>query len=551
VRRLGRAGEVLAGGEPFRLVRLTEAGSRVLDGLAGGGPAGWESPVSGGLTEATSHGRAARSADALARRLIAGGLLHPVPRQRSLLQGEVAVVVPVHDDAGRVARLLHRLRGDFGGEIVVVDDGSAARHGAADRTAEVTLRMGGVLHRRPSADGPAVARNAGSVALDATEPATLVAFIDADVMPAPAWLEGLVGHFDDPDVGAAAPRVCAGRGVGHIGGALARYDSLRSPLDLGATPAMVGAHRRVSYVPSAAILCRRAALDDVGWFEPSMRFGEDVDLVRRLEAAGWIVRYEPRVRVWHDGRGGFLAFARQRFSYGTSAAELEHRHPGTVAPFEATWWGAIAVAAGVIFAVAALSRLRGTLGRTWDTCVPHRRESRGAGPIAGRPTVIGGAGTGVMAWLVATALPVRKLGAKLTQAGVPAPTRTALVMITRAQLWTAAGAATATRRVGWPLGLATATVAPRLRRPLLGLLCASELAGSLPPWHRARRGATEGGGPGRPGGLPATLALGALDDLAYGAGVWAGCIRRRSFRALSPRIGTGPERPRARQRPAD
>jgi hypothetical protein len=315
---------------------------------------------------------------------------------------------------------------------------------------------------------------------------------------------------------------------------------VRSPLDLGAIPAIVGAHRRVSYVPSAAIVCRRTALDDVGWFEPSMRVGEDVDLVRRLEAAGWTTRYEPRVRVWHDARGGFLAFARQRFSYGASAAALEQRHPGTVAPFEGTWGGVVAAAAGAAFAgaaVAALAPRRGTLRRVWETCVPYGPESRGGRPAPRRQAAIVATGAG-LAWLVTTAVPARRLHAKLARAGVLRPTRTALAMITRAQLWTAGGLATAMRRVGWTPALVAATLAPRLRRPVLGFIVVSEISGSLSPWHRARQNAAKGGDPG---GLSAMLVLGALDDLAYGAGVWVGCIRQRSFRAVSPR--TGPSAP--------
>ena len=37
------------------------------------------------------------------------------------------------------------------------------------------------------------------------------------------------------------------------------------------------------------------------------------------------------------------------------------------------------------------------------------------------------------------------------------------------------------------------------------------------------------------------LAYGALDDLAYGAGVWTGCLRQRSIRAVLPRVGQRPE----------
>ncbi|MGD0083645.1 MAG: mycofactocin biosynthesis glycosyltransferase MftF [Acidimicrobiales bacterium] len=509
VRRLRRGGsaEVLLGGEPLRLLRLSAGGARVLDELLSGAPAGATARSSGPSSAASE----------LARRLVAGGVLHPVIQPRPVREGEVAVVVPVRDDAGRLARLLSALRCDFRGPVVVVDDGS--RTDSAAQVAEVTSRLGGVLHRRSLSGGPAAARNAAASVLAACEPPPLVAFADADVVPAVGWLDGLVGHFDCPDVGAVAPRVRAGRvprSVGWVGRSLAAYDSVRSPLDLGAAPASVGAHRRVPYVPAAAIVCRRAALEEVGWFDASMRIGEDVDLVRRLEAAGWAVRYEPRVEVWHDTKGGWREFCRQRFSYGTSAADLERRHPGTVAPFEGTRWG-------VIGALAAVAGSRRTVSRVWDTCVPNRPESH-----AGRVGV-----AAAFVWVAATAVPARALRPKLTRAGVPAPSRSAVAMITRAQLWHAGGLATAFRRVWWPPALVASMLVPRLRRPVLGLLAATELTGGLPAWHRARR---EPGDAGDRPPLPVVLALGALDDLSYGAGVWVGCYRQRSLRALWPRV---------------
>ena len=42
----------------------------------------------------------------------------------------------------------------------------------------------------------------------------------------------------------------------------------------------------VSYVPSAAIICRRSTLLEVGGFDETMHSGEDVDLCWRLVGAG-------------------------------------------------------------------------------------------------------------------------------------------------------------------------------------------------------------------------------------------------------------------------
>ena len=83
----------------------------------------------------------------------------------------------------------------------------------------------------------------------------------------------------------------------------------------------MGAGRNVRYLPSAALIVRRAAEP---WFDPALRYGEDVDLIWRLEKAGWRFRYEPDVVVLHEERDRI----ERRFWYGTSAAPLARAPSG-------------------------------------------------------------------------------------------------------------------------------------------------------------------------------------------------------------------------------
>ena len=86
-------------------------------------------------------------------------------------------------------------------------------------------------------------------------------------------------------------------------------------------PHRVRAGRRGPRAPS-----RRSR--QVGGFDPSLRVGEDVDLVWRLVEAGWRARYEPQSVVGHRPRATLAALLRQRFGYGRSAGALDRRHPG-------------------------------------------------------------------------------------------------------------------------------------------------------------------------------------------------------------------------------
>ena len=400
-------GRVVIGGTPLRVLRLTDAGARLLDRLVAGDPV----PTAAGASR-------------LVRRLVDGAVLHPRPDVPGTLRpADVAVVIPV--------------RGD---------DPSPARASAAGTAATIVIDD-------DDGAGPAAARNRGWRSTDLP----IVAFVDADVEAPPGWLESLLAHFDDPCVGAVAPRVRS------TGGVFSSYEAERSPLDLGPDPAPVRPGSRVPSVPAAALVVRRGALEDVGGFDEAMRVGEDVDLAWRLHAAGWRIRYEPSVEVRHPSRPTIGEWLRQRFRYGTSAAGLADRHGPAVAPLGISGWSALA----------------------WVLVLLGR-------PLAG---VAVGAGT--------TAALTPKLR------GLQRPAAEAVRIAGKGNLYAGRAVADALRRPWWPFALLLWWRWPRSRPALVAAVVA-------PP------------GPTR------FAALRLLDDVAYGTGVWAGCLRARSGRALLP-----------------
>ncbi|SOC51915.1 mycofactocin system glycosyltransferase [Blastococcus aggregatus] len=447
-------GTTLLGGAPLRLLRLAPRARTLL--------AGDRLVVRDGATAA------------LAARLLDAGLAHPdlapaadAPATRAR---DVTVVIPVKDRPVGLARLLAALRSDpatAGLPVVVVDDGSAAPVRTDD--AVVVVRHG-------TARGPAAARNAGLRAVRTP----FVAFLDSDCVPRPGWLAALLPHLADPRLALVAPRIVALSGEGWLSG----YEAVDGALDMGRQAAPVRPLTAVSYVPSAALLGRTAALAGAG-FDETMRVAEDVDLVWRLTAAGWRVRYDPAAEVAHEHPTGTAEWLRRRAFYGTGAALLAARHDGLVSP--------LVVAPDVAAAVGLAA----------------------AGGRRGRAVAVG-----------LLAVRAVRLSRRLARPGERPPLGLATVLTVRATGVSARAMARAVTRHHWPLAVAAGVLSRPARGRLLGLAVAEGLLAWLPHRHEV--------GPVR------HLAARRLDDLAYGAGLWAGAARVRSAAALLPTRPPGP-----------
>jgi N-acetylglucosaminyl-diphospho-decaprenol L-rhamnosyltransferase len=116
----------------------------------------------------------------------------------------------------------------------------------------------------------------------------------------------LVAYLDDqPGVAALGPRLVYPDG--RLQASAWRFPSpLVSALGLltlgkaGVTQSGGVSARRVDWVMAAAVLLRRAALDNVGLFDEGFFiYSEEVDLCLRLRGAGWEVAYFPSVTVVH------------------------------------------------------------------------------------------------------------------------------------------------------------------------------------------------------------------------------------------------------------
>ncbi len=447
--RTFRNGTVMVGGHPGRVITLSGLGAATLDTMLAGGPS-------------TPAGRQ------LAGRLVAAGMAHPRPGSTGGMprtEFTCTVVVPVRDRPALLDRCLASLGTRV--PVVVVDDGSTD----PGAVAAVCERHRARLITRATNGGPGAARNQALSVID-TE---LVAFVDSDCTVTRGWLSQLEWMFADPDIGAVAPRVRPDSS-GHSDGrsCLARFSDVRSALDMGPEESEVGPGRLVRYVPTAALVVRRAAITRA--FDTELRVGEDVDLVWRLLEAGWHIRYLPSVTVHHREPVTWRELLTRRFRYGTSAGPLARRHPGRLAPVELRPVPALAAFAA----------------------------------LAGRPR-------SALALVLASSAVLAK---KVAPLGVPLPL--AVRWSADSAGWSIVGIGRATAMLAIPALVLTALRGGRSARAALVLA----LSPPLVEWWRRR-----------PDLDPGRWCLASVaDDVAYGAGVWTGCLRSRSFGPLVPTV---------------
>ena len=201
-------------------------------------------------------------------------------------------------------------------------------------------------------------------------------------------------------------------------------------------------------------------------------------MVWRLTQAGWHVRFDPSVAVVHETRTEPVQWITRRYQYGTSAADLAIRHPGRLAPVRVSGWN-----------VAALAFL-----------------------VAGRPR------TAIVIAASASALLLRRLALP------PSDALLAPVTVASGVVADAAAAGHALRREWWPIGALCLLLAGRSRAARAGAVAmVAPIA-----WEYASH---------RPRVDPARYAvLRLVEDAAYGSGVIASAIWRRTPAPLTPEV---------------
>lgn len=224
------------------------------------------------------------------------GSAQPKPR--------ISVVMPVKNEAPRIAAALTAIRRQtlppF--EVLVVDGRSP------DGTADLARSLGARVFFEDY-------RTRAGACQVGVEHATgdLVAFTDADCVPAPDWLERLEENLEDGVVGVGGRIVSQGDTFWQQSVDVALNTLVGSANSVQGR--MFREKRYVASISGSNSLYRRQDLLAVGGFRTDLVTTEDTELNRRLGERGKLL-YVPDALVQHRHERGLRDFARRMFQYG-------------------------------------------------------------------------------------------------------------------------------------------------------------------------------------------------------------------------------------------
>jgi mycofactocin glycosyltransferase len=245
-------------------------------------------------------------------------MAHLNPPKLSDGRPPVSVVVPFggdRDGAERLLVALGRLDLRDGDEVIVADNtagGLLETMSVREATVIAAQQERSSYHARNEG-----ARGAGS---------DWILFLDADCGPRSGLLDA---YFADPisdACGAVAGQILGDPDQRSFAARYARSRKLFDHAE-GLIRADGGG------AAAGNLLVRRAAFEGVGGFTEGIRSGGDLDLCRRLQAAGWCLEFRPAALVHHRHRATLPSLLGAVARYGAGAHWLNERYPGSSPPW--------------------------------------------------------------------------------------------------------------------------------------------------------------------------------------------------------------------------
>lgn len=216
---------------------------------------------------------------------------------------KISLYIPVFNGSRYLAETLEAvsLQTVKPDEIIVVNDGST------DESRQIALRFGARVVSHEKRRGLGAARNTGVNVSDSE----FVASVDADCPPGRNWLENCIRCFEDDEISGVGGQV---REM-YTQTAADKWRSVH--LKQNDYPYQ----QEVSFLAGANTVFRKDDLLSVGGYDESFTTNhEDMDISRRLTAAGKRLLFTNKAQVMHIRRDNVFSVMRTCWAYRNRAA---------------------------------------------------------------------------------------------------------------------------------------------------------------------------------------------------------------------------------------
>ena len=221
---------------------------------------------------------------------------------------KVSIIIPAFNEEKMIGQCLQSLlvlnypKNKY--EILVVDNNST------DATAKIIQKYE-VSYLKEKRPAPAAARNLGIKKAKGE----IVAFMDADCVADKNWLINLIKGFH-PNTKIA--------GVGGDIRALTPKNLIEKWADV-----FLFNHKftKIPFLITGNCAYKTEVVKKVGLFNPSFRYGEDVDLSWRIFSLGYQFAYAPKAIVYHQVPKSLGQLLKKYFINGCAQTKLLAKHP--------------------------------------------------------------------------------------------------------------------------------------------------------------------------------------------------------------------------------
>ena len=234
-----------------------------------------------------------------------------------------SLVIPVYNRPEEVRELLESLTRQelFDFEVIIVEDGSSISSQEVVDSYQGSLPI--LRYIAVPNGGPSRARNIG--AREAR--GEYIIILDSDVVVPAGYLSAVDDYLQEYPVDAFGGPDAASDDFTPVQKAI-NY-AMTSPLTTGGIRGG-SANGMEQFKPRSFNLgCSSSVYRQLGGFNETLRFGEDIDFSLRLIEGGYSTALIPKAFVYHKRRVDFWKFFKQVHNSGIARIHLETRHPGS------------------------------------------------------------------------------------------------------------------------------------------------------------------------------------------------------------------------------